>query len=67
VEWNGALEMAHIENDPQQFKGTFLSTGATISWSGEQPGFQFQSDAPPDPKGNLVSVLGHEQNGIFFD
>ena len=66
VEWNGTLEMAHIENDEQQFKGTFLSTGATISWSAEQPGFQFQSDAPPDPKGNLISVLGHEQNGVFF-
>ena len=45
VGWNGALEMAQIENDEQQFKGTFLSTGATISWSAEQPGFQFQSDA----------------------
>jgi len=66
VEWNGALAMAQIENNSQHFKGNFLSTGATISWFAEQPGFRFQSDTPPDPKANLVSVLGREQNGVFF-
>ena len=66
VEWDGALAMAQIENDSQHFKGSFLSTGATIGWSAEQPGFRFQSDMPPDPKANLVSVLGREQNGVFF-
>ena len=66
VEWDGALAMQQIENSAQNFKGTFLSTGATISWSAEQPGFSFQSDTPPDPKANLVSVLGREQNGVFF-
>ena len=66
VEWNGTLAMADIENTSQQFKGSFLSTGATISWSAEQAGFRFQSDTPPDPKANLVSVLGRERNGVFF-
>jgi hypothetical protein len=66
VEWNGALAMADIENTTQHFKGHFLSTGATISWSAEQSGFRFQSDTPPDPNANLVSVLGRERNGVFF-
>ena len=66
VEWNGALAMETIENTSQHFKGRFLSTGATISWSAERPGFRFQSDMPPDPNANLVSVLGREQNGVFF-
>ena len=66
VEWEGAIAMAQIENNSQHFKGTFLSTGATINWSAEQPGFRFQSDTPPDPKANLVSVLGRERNGVFF-
>ena len=66
VEWDGALAAAQIENNSQHFKGTFFSTGATITWSAEQPGFRFQSDSPPDPKANLVSVLGREQNGVFF-
>ena len=65
VEWNGNLATAQIENDAQQFKGTFLSTGATINWSAEGDGFQFQSEAP-DPTRNLVSVLGREKNGVFF-
>jgi len=66
VEWNGALAMAQIENSDQRFKGTFLSIGATISWSVEQPGFRFQSEQPPMPGRNLVSVLGREKNGVFF-
>ena len=66
VEWNGALAMAQIENSSQDFKGTFLNTGATIRWSAEQPGFRFESDAPPDPNANLISVLGRERNGVFF-
>jgi hypothetical protein len=66
VEWDGALAMAQIENNSQHFKGSFLSTGATISWFAEQPGFRFQSDTPPDPTANLISVLGREQNGVFF-
>jgi len=66
VEWNGALAMAQIENGSQNFKGSFLSTGATISWSVEQAGFRFESDMPPDPNANLISVLGRERNGVFF-
>ena len=66
VQWGGTLAMAQIENSSQHFKGAFLSTGATISWSADQPGFHFESDMPPDPTANLVSVLGREQNGIYF-
>ena len=66
VEWNGAMAMAEIDNKNQTFKGSFLSTGATISWSVEQPGFEFQSEEPPLPGRNLISVLGREQNGVFF-
>lgn len=66
IVWDGALATEQIENTSQQFKGTFLSTGATINWSADQAGFHYQSDSPPDPKANLISVLGQEQNGVFF-
>jgi hypothetical protein len=66
VEWNGALATADIDNKAQTFKGSFLSTGATIVWSAEQAGFRFESDMPADPKANLISVLGRERNGVFF-
>ena len=65
VEWTGIVAMAQIENTMQNFKGSFLSTGATINWSAEEDGFQFQSEAP-NPSRNLVSVLGREKNGVFF-
>lgn len=65
VEWHGIVDMAEIRNSGQTFKGSFLSTGATIKWSAEQPGFRFESEAP-DPGRNLISVLGREQNGGFF-
>jgi hypothetical protein len=45
--------------------GSFLSTGATINWSADGPGFHFESETPNSAR-NLVSVLGQEQNGVFF-
>ena len=65
VEWNGVLAAAQIHNTAQTFEGSFISTPATINWSAEQPGFRFESEAP-NPARNLISVLGHEQNGAFF-
>jgi hypothetical protein len=65
VEWNGIVSMAEIQNSAQSFKGSFLSTGATIKWSADEPGFHFESEIP-NPTRNLVSVLGREQNGLFF-
>lgn len=65
VKWNGMLDSAQIQNSKEGFKGSFLSTNATIRWSAEQPGFRFDSEAP-DPGRNLISVLGREQNGVFF-
>ena len=65
VEWEGVIAEAQIRNTSQRFEGSFLETGATVSWSAEQDGFRFESEAP-DPARNLISVLGHEQDGVFF-
>ncbi|HKT25855.1 MAG TPA: hypothetical protein VJR04_14710 [Terriglobales bacterium] len=65
IRWNGALQTTPIRNQGQSFKGTFSSTQTTIEWSSEQEGFTFKSE-PPDPTRNLISVLGREQNGVFF-
>lgn len=65
VQWNGILDSAQFVNNAQHFKGTFLSTGATIMWSAEEDGFTFESETP-DPTRNLISVLGREKNGVFF-
>jgi hypothetical protein len=65
IEWNGAIDTAQINNSSEQFKGTFFSTQTTIQWSSEQEGFRFESE-PANPARNLISVLGREQNGVFF-
>jgi hypothetical protein len=65
VEWTRTISSTQIENTSQQFKGLFLQTAATIGWSSEESGFQFQSEAP-NPSFNLISVLAKEQNGAFF-
>lgn len=65
VEWSGIADHAQIHKSAQGFQGSFFSTGATIKWSAEQPGFRFESETP-DPGRNLISVLGREQNGVFF-
>ena len=65
VEWSGIVATEQIHNSAQTFMGSFLSTGATINWSADGPGFHFESETP-NPARNLVSVLGQEQNGVFF-
>ena len=65
IEWNGAIDTAQITSTTEHFKGTFLATQTTIKWSSEQEGFSFESE-PPNPARNLLSVLGLEQNGVFF-
>jgi hypothetical protein len=65
VIWDGIVDRAEIDNSAQTFKGSFLSTGATIKWSADEPGFHFESETP-DPTRNMVSVFGRERNGFFF-
>jgi len=65
IVWNGAIDTAQITNTSEQFKGTFFATQTTIKWSAKQEGFSFASE-PPNPARNLLSVLGREQNGVFF-
>jgi hypothetical protein len=50
----------------QTFRGHYVRTGATIDWSASsQGGFTFVSEAP-NPERNRYSIIGHEQNGVFF-
>lgn len=66
IEWSGVTNSARIVNEMQNFRGDFVQTGGTINWSAvDQNGFAFQSEAP-NPARNLYSVIGHEQNGVFF-
>lgn len=65
IKWSGITESAKVVNVMQNFRGRFVKTGATIDWSAESANFAFQSESP-NPTRNLYSVIGHEQNGVFF-
>lgn len=68
IEWSGPIASAKIVNEMQTFRGNYVRTGATIDWSSESSvagGFAFQSE-PPNPARNRYSIIGHEQNGVFF-
>ena len=66
IEWSGVITSGKVVNEMQTFRGNYVRTGATISWSASsQGGFTFVSE-PPNPDRNLYSIIGHEQNGVFF-
>ena len=65
IEWSGITDRAKVVNVLQNFRGQFVKTGATIDWSAESHDFVFHSESP-NPDRNLYSVIGHEQNGVFF-
>jgi hypothetical protein len=68
IEWSGVITSAKVINEMQNFRGNYVRTGATIQWSAEpseQGGFAFQSE-PANPARNRYSIIGHEQNGVFF-
>jgi hypothetical protein len=65
IEWSGVLERAVVIDENEDFTGQYVKTGATISWSASEAGFQFVSE-PANPARNVYSVVGHERNGVFF-
>ena len=68
IEWSGITDREKVVNVMQNFRGQFVKTGATIDWSAVTPSldFVFQSESP-NPARNLYAVIGHEQNGVFFN
>jgi hypothetical protein len=68
IEWSGVITSGKVVNQMQTFRGNYARTGATIDWSAESSvpgGFAFQSEAR-NPERNRYSIIGHEQNGVFF-
>jgi hypothetical protein len=66
IEWSGVITSGKVVNEMQTFRGNYVRTGATIDWSASsQGGFTFVSE-PPNPERNRYSIIGHEQNGVFF-
>lgn len=65
IDWSNVIAREKVTNAVQDFEGQFIETGATISWSAAQTGFDFVSEAP-NPARSVYSVIGRERNGVFF-
>jgi len=67
VVWSGPTGRNRLRNDApdQRFTGLFLPTNATVEWSAEEDGFEFQSD-PANTSNVVYAEVGEERNGKFF-
>jgi len=68
VAWNGVIERVKIRNtDPVYggFGGSFIYNTAQMEWTGQVGDYSFVS-APMSESSSAFALLGHEQNGSFF-
>jgi hypothetical protein len=67
VRWSNPMEKARIRNaaTDQRFTGLFSKTNATVEWSAEEEGFEFESD-PARTSRVVWAEVGEERNGRFF-
>jgi hypothetical protein len=65
LDWSGATARQQVRDETLQVAGLFVTTGATIQWSGSNAtGFAFTSD--PSGQTALFAQVGQERNGVFF-
>ncbi len=65
VRWSGPTGRTSYRNVDQQFTGLFVSTSATVEWSAQKEGFEFESD-PAETSTTVIAEVGQERNGVFF-
>lgn len=67
VVWSGPTGKTRLRNDAsdQRFTALLLTTNATVEWSAEEDGFEFQSD-PANTSTVVYAEVGEERNGVFF-
>src|SRR5262245_32235169 len=66
VVWTGDVtRRVHVNDAANGFAGEFAETPATITWSANENGFTFTSNAASTST-SLFGETGHERNGIFF-
>ena len=67
VRWSSPMGRARIRNAAadQRFTGLFSQTNASVEWSAEAEGFEFNSD-PASSSTVVYAEVGEERNGVFF-
>ena len=65
MNWTGKGSPTTINDQTNQFAGTFIDSNATIAWSASEPHFTYVSD-PASMSTPVSGVIGRERNGIFY-
>ena len=65
VVWTATGSASAVDNPAQQFRGTFRSAVAQMTWSARTPDFDFVS-APLASSTTDAAQLGSESNGSFY-
>jgi hypothetical protein len=63
IEWSGRTADTKIRDFVAGFAGEYHECSATITWSAQEPGFSFVSNATTVQR---FAEIGRERNGRFF-
>ena len=65
VQWSAMGDVEELDNEVQQFRGSFRDAEAKMEWSARSGQFEYQS-APLDESTTDAAQLGEESNGFFY-
>jgi hypothetical protein len=65
MRWTATAPATNVTDSVHGFTGQFRISTVTIEWSAKVKSFEFVSD-PAASTVNVMSVMGHERNGVFF-
>jgi hypothetical protein len=65
MRWTATAPATNVTDPVHGFTGQFRISTVTIEWSAKVKSFEFVSD-PAASSVNVMSVMGHERNGVFF-
>jgi hypothetical protein len=65
MRWKAIAPATTVTDSVHGFTGRFRISTVTIEWSARTGSFEFVSD-PASQSVNVMSVMGHERNGVFF-
>src|SRR5262245_10763404 len=63
VEWAPARDKHNYRYEPNRWRGNFVQTTATCTWSGKTAEAEFSTDTN-DP--SIFAEVGRERSGVFF-
>jgi hypothetical protein len=66
VEWINPQQKVEVQNAAQSFRGKYVESLATITFSAQESGLTFVSNPINPGVGTVFAEVGREHNGVFF-